>query len=459
MTTFREVASNRSSVLELTNGSRVAVIGGGPAGSFFSYFLLEIARRIDLEIQLDIYEYKDFSSIGPKGCNHCGGIISESLVQLLATEGINLPSFVVRRSLDSYVLHTDVGTVWIGTPDSEKKIAAVYRGGGPLRSLEGWESFDGHILELARTKGANVIQSKVERLSIDDEGRPRVEARGLPAAVYDLVVGAVGINSATVELFEALKIGYDIPKTTKTYICEIQLSEEIIKQYIGSAVHVFLVSIPRLEFAALIPKGTYATLCLMGEEIDKATVKEFLNNLEVRSCFPPGWSPVDAACLCLPKINIGAVGNPFGDRFALIGDCGVTRLFKDGIGAAYRTAKACAVTAIFSGISAKDFQKHYLDVCKALAFDNQLGRIVFSVVTIARKLRFLRKGILRMVQKEQDGNGNSKEMSTVLWDTFTGSASYRDIFTRALRPSFLWHLTGATLESMLSPHYKGDVHD
>ena len=445
--------------MELTNGSRVAVIGGGPAGSFFSYFLLEIARRIDLEIQLDIYEYKDFSSIGPKGCNHCGGIISESLVQLLATEGINLPSSVVRRSLGSYVLHTDVGTVRICTPDCEKRIAAVYRGGGPLSSLNGWESFDGHILELAREKGANVIQSKVERLSIDDDGRPRVEARALPARVYDLVVGAVGINSATVELFEALKIGYDIPKSTKTYICEIELDEEIIKQYIGSAVHVFLASTPRLEFAALIPKGTYATLCLLGEDIDKNTINEFLNSPEVRRCFPPEWSPVDAACLCLPKINIGAVGNPFGDRFALIGDCGVTRLFKDGIGAAYRTAKACAVTSIFSGISAKDFQKHYLEVCEALAFDNRLGRIVFSIVTIARKLRFFRKGMLRMVQKEQDRIGNSKEMSTVLWDTFTGSASYWDIFTRALRPAFLWHLTGATLESMFFPRYERDVHD
>jgi hypothetical protein len=28
-------------------------------------------------------------------------------------------------------------------------------------------------------------------------------------------------------------------------------------------------------------------------------------------------------------------------------------------------------------------------------------------------------------------------MSTVLWDTFTGSAPYRDIFLRTLHPGFL----------------------
>ena len=40
--------------LELVDGSRVAVIGGGPAGSFTSYFLLEMADRADLEIEVEM---------------------------------------------------------------------------------------------------------------------------------------------------------------------------------------------------------------------------------------------------------------------------------------------------------------------------------------------------------------------------------------------------------------------
>jgi len=32
--------------LTLKNGSKVAVIGGGPAGSFFSYFLLDMAPEL-----------------------------------------------------------------------------------------------------------------------------------------------------------------------------------------------------------------------------------------------------------------------------------------------------------------------------------------------------------------------------------------------------------------------------
>ena len=78
--------------LFLDNGSRVAVIGGGPAGSFFTYFLFEMAERIGMELAVDIYEPRDFTKPAPHGCNMCGGILSESLVQLLATEGIDLPS-------------------------------------------------------------------------------------------------------------------------------------------------------------------------------------------------------------------------------------------------------------------------------------------------------------------------------------------------------------------------------
>ena len=42
--------STTSDTLELETGSRVAVIGGGPAGSLFTYFLLEFADRIGLEL-------------------------------------------------------------------------------------------------------------------------------------------------------------------------------------------------------------------------------------------------------------------------------------------------------------------------------------------------------------------------------------------------------------------------
>ena len=75
----------------LSEGSRVAVIGGGPAGSLFAQFLLKTLSRTGTSIELDIFEPRNFDFCGPAGCNHCGGVVSESLVQLLAAEGIVLP--------------------------------------------------------------------------------------------------------------------------------------------------------------------------------------------------------------------------------------------------------------------------------------------------------------------------------------------------------------------------------
>ena len=63
---------------------RIVSIGGGPAGSFFSYFLLIMAERVGLDLGVDIYEPRDFDHLAPLGCNMCGGVISESLVQNLA---------------------------------------------------------------------------------------------------------------------------------------------------------------------------------------------------------------------------------------------------------------------------------------------------------------------------------------------------------------------------------------
>src|SRR5512132_912074 len=141
--------------LALDDGSRVAVIGGGPAGSFFSYFLLDMAERTGLKIQVDIYEPRDFDIPGPTGCNMCGGVIYESLVQSLAVDGINLPETVVQRGIGHNMVHLDIGSVRIHTPRREKRIATTFRGMGPrgLMNFSG-QSLDGYLMKLAVDKGA-----------------------------------------------------------------------------------------------------------------------------------------------------------------------------------------------------------------------------------------------------------------------------------------------------------------
>lgn len=432
---------NAAPQMTLENGSRVAVIGGGPAGSFFSYFLLAMAERIGIDLHVDIFEPKDFKRAGPPGCNMCGGIISESMVQLLTTEGISLPPAVVQRGIDSYVLHMDVGSVRIDTPRREKRIAAVHRGCGPLGAGENtWESFDRYLLGLAEEKGATVIPDRV--VSVErTNGRPELRTKGGITGEYDLLAGAMGVNTTALKLFESFGLGYKAPKTARTYICEFLLGRETLHAYLGNSMHVFLLNLPRLEFAALIPKGEYVTVCLLGEGIDNELVDSFLNTPEVKRCFPPGWSVPKDFCRCFPSINVEGAEQPFADRMVFVGDSGVSRLYKDGIGGSYRTAKAAAKTAIFHGISAEDFRRQFLPACRALARDNGIGKVIFLVTRLIQKARFARTGVFRMTNAEQRGSGGGElRMSSVLWDTFTGSAPYRDVFFRTLHPFFLGRL-------------------
>jgi len=417
------------------------VIGGGPSGSFFAYFLLEMAARTGLDLGVDIYEPRDFARPAPHGCNMCGGIISESLVQSLAAEGIVLPPTIVQRAIDAYVLHMDVGSVRIETPSHEKRIGAVYRGGGPRDIKESkWGSFDDHLLMMAQLKGAEIVRGRVEEVDTSGE-RPRLR-KGDTWTTYDMLAVAVGVNSASLKLFA----DYEPPRATKTFIREYYLGEEQVEKIVGNAMHVFLLDMPRLEFAAIVPKGDYLTVAMLGEDIDNELIRAFLESREVRECLAPFTLPETRSCQCAPRMNIGGAARPYGDRLVFVGDCAVTRLFKDGIGAAYRTAKAAARTAVFEGISAEDFREHYMPLCKEIASDNAIGERTFAVSRRFQRRRFARRAILRLTRSEQAKPERKRHLSHVLWDLFTGSASYRAIAARCLHPGLwgrmLWHLGG-----------------
>ena len=436
----------------LEDGSRVAVIGGGPAGSLFTYFLLEMAERIDTHLEVDIYEPKKFPQPGPVGCNNCGGIISETLVQNLAMDGVFLANDVLQRGIDSYLLHTDVGSARIALPTEEMRIGAVHRGGGPrdLTDLH-WKSFDERLLDNATARGAQVVNARVEDVTREPDGRPTLTTRAGESRTYDLVVVASGVNTSILKTFEALGIGYQRPQVTKTLIREYFLGEDVINEHLGTSMHVFLLNMPRLEFAALIPKGDYVTMAMLGDDIDSSFGDTFASAPEVRAVMPPGWDPLTKSCQCIPHMNIRGVEKPYADRVVFIGDAGVTRLYKDGIGAAYRTAKAAARTALFEGVSDEAFEKHFLPVCRSIRGDNRVGRYAFVLTKVAQRLRILRFAILAIVRDEQEHHRRPR-LSGILWDMFSGSAPYRDIFTRMFDPGLIFRgaiaLPGAVLDGL-----------
>lgn len=432
---FSSLSDDEETGLSLSNGSRIAVVGGGPSGSFFAFFLLKMAAAIDLDIEVDIYDPRSFSRCGPAGCNHCGGIVSESLVQILAAEGINLPSSVVQRGIESYIVHMDVGSVAIQNQVGEQRIAALYRGNGPRESCESpWESFDGYLQKLAVERGASVVRQLITNIDWRS-GYPWLQFADQSELKYDLVAVATGVNSNFLDMLNDMPSGFKKPRTTRAYVCEYRSSEDEILRILGNSVHAFLLPIPRLEFAAIIPKGEFATVVMLGDDLDEELVHAFLTHPAVLECLPTNVLP--CVCSCAPLVNMGARKKPYGDRIVMIGDSGVTRLYKDGIGAAFRTGKAAAVTAVFQGVSEKAFQKGFWPTCRSITNDNTIGKLMFGTTTILKRLTFLRNVILRMTAREQMEGSRKPHMSSLLWNMFTGSAPYTEIFIGAIRPGFI----------------------
>jgi flavin-dependent dehydrogenase len=442
MNNFKFFGSGKTgnSNITLEENAKIAVIGGGPSGSFFSIFALKMAKMVDKKINLTIFEPKTFSKDGPAGCNRCGGVISEHLVQELAVEGINIPPEVVQRGISSYVLHTLHGNVHIESPAAENRIATVYRGGGPkgLKVRER-ESFDNFLLQEAIHEGASHVPVRVDGLKIGS--RPVITSKGKDVMEADLVVGAFGVNSTAVKMFEDVGIGYKQPKTTSAFITELELGKETVSQYFGNSIHFFLVPKPgNVKFAGLIPKGSYVTLCILGKNIDKETVTELLESPAAKNVLPDNCLR-DNFCKCFPKLSLNSAKGAFADRVVVIGDAGSTRLFKDGIGASYIMGKAAAHTAVLQGVSKKDFAEQYYPVYRDIVIDNLYGKFVYQTTYTYKNIGLLTESMINVVRKEQ-GNRSDKfaRLSSMLWDTFTGNGSYKSIFARGLNIGMHAHL-------------------
>ncbi|OHB37932.1 MAG: hypothetical protein A2060_00930 [Planctomycetes bacterium GWA2_50_13] len=421
--------------LSLRDGAEIAVIGGGPAGSFFSIYALKLAKDLGKKIHLKIFDRKTFTNQGPPGCNMCAGVISETMVQHLAIDGINIPPTVVQRSIDSYCFHTADGEVYIRSPRLRQRgIATTYRGGGPKGGTgRDIQSLDEFMLEKAVEEGSSVERIVIDEVKLNG-GKPTLHSKQKVLMEPDLMVGAFGVNAHTADKFKDLGFGYSPPGTIRCVQTEMELGREWVNEHFGNAIHVFLLNMPGVKFAAITPKDNYATISLLGKDIDKETVKALVAHPALRKMLPEGWELPDKFCHCFPKITLSPAQKPFTNRIVIVGDAASARLYKDGIGSAFITGKSAAYTAVLYGISEADFAEHYLPTCKGIDKDNLIGKFLFTANDYITGSPLLSKGYFRTVRHEQKAPSDGTPHSEILWDMFTGGRNYTEIFYSAISP-------------------------
>jgi hypothetical protein len=72
------------------------------------------------------------------------------------------------------------------------------------------------------------------------------------------------VNTRVLKLFEPLNAGYHQPITAQTHVREYLMGKEEIERFMGSIQFISSCSTSGLDFAAIVPKGNYVTVCVLG---------------------------------------------------------------------------------------------------------------------------------------------------------------------------------------------------
>ncbi|MHB1415531.1 MAG: NAD(P)/FAD-dependent oxidoreductase [Chloroflexota bacterium] len=421
---------------------RVAVVGGGPAGSALALYALKYAREAGRDLSVTIYEGRDFREAGPSGCNMCAGIVPLSDLKQFGELGIALPPGMILARVSGYALHTSAGVLSATQPDARAQIVSVYRGSGPRRGNPppGLLSFDQLLLDEAVARGAALRRSfacAVRRgppVSVVDTEREEA---------FDLVVLAAGVNGHRLSLE-----GFDYRPPPTGLMCqaEIHLGEDEVDRRLGRSVHIFLPPDGVASYGILIPKGPYVTVSLLDAPGRVPGLNRFLALEEVRSVLGADFTVV---CGCRPRVSVGLGTNIADGGFVAIGDASASRLYKNGIGSALATAERAAWTAVHRGCGKADFAASYLPLCRAIHADNRFGRFLFLQVPLLKRFPMLPMAHRRLATTLSPGHPVRDLHSRILWGMFTGAYSYSDLFGMAIRPRLVAELVRALGRSVL----------
>src|ERR1035438_10280843 len=360
----------------LQNNDCVAVVGGGPAGSFFAIYLLREARRLNRRIEVVIVETRSPINMGAaalecRGCGFCAGGISPRLDEILEQQGLSVPDEIVQGRFDYVWIQGQWKNFRLRVP-KDKRMYSVFRGSLPGRRSGSPAGFDGFLLGEAVKEGAHTLYGTVEAMAYGASGLPRLTVRTESGERVPLdasfVTIATGINAhcgrdyrddSLMVSVKRLNPAFVPGRSRKAFIFELDVGEDYLERNLRREIYFIEYGSKQLalEHTALVPKGRFLTVAMRGKCIDEAIlprdsrqiIHDFLTLPQIERILP-GIAAAPLACACAPRMTVTTARSPFGDRFAIIGDAVGSRLNKDGLFSAHVTASRLAQTVLQDGI-------------------------------------------------------------------------------------------------------------
>ncbi len=442
----------------LKDDSQIAIIGGGPAGSFFAHFASQIAKEKGIKVKITIFEGKDFNQKGPRGCNLCSGVISEKLYRELINQDILLPDRCIESIIDGYQFHTQDGSLEIRNPkpSPDKKIVTVFRGNGPMYSQQSESvSFDNFLLRHVESGGVTVRHEVIKDIVLPSNPGARVKIifgkegakEEIPA---DFVVGAFGLNAGILDKVKNMAFGYIPPRTVRVCQAEIFLGEEGVYRSFKNKTQIFSLGINPIKYATITPKSNFVTVSLVGTtDLNKAHLLEFLGHPVVRHMFPEGWKMPKKHCICFPKIQTRQARHPFTDRLLVLGSAGVSRYFSNGIESAFITSRIAANSIFESGVSKEALLRSYHKPVKELfGSDIYYGRKTFGINNFVTSRRQISSSFLAFIKTHIDSPSSGRQLE-FLWNMLTGNIPYKANLYKVLNPILQFRLLPLVIKALI----------
>jgi flavin-dependent dehydrogenase len=421
--------------LRLRDGSRVAIIGGGPGGAACAIRLLRNARVRGIALRVTVYEPKHF----PRHHNPCIGVLAPPTAELLRDKlKVELPAAMIKRTIKGYRLHGDRSEIELRAPTTEEPSLLVSR-----------SEFDRLLLERAQEEGARVLTDRVTGLEFhpDNLEHPvRVYSEGASHSA-DMIVAACGLDDGLLSVLEQVsprKHSYSRPNEyMHSIIVKLPCEERYIETRLHGEIHAFLLSdLPRIEFGAITPKLDHVIINIAGRRVRSTDMEDFLLHRQVRPLLPrfnlqqlnyyEGRAPVRHA------------RNVFWDRFVAVGDAtGWLRPFKGmGITTAIQTGATAADVMMERGIDSVALGAYGLRL-RDLTEDHYHGRALRRLCRMGMSTGVM-DGVIELAKTNQ-------ELYTILYETISGQYSYRRIFKDLLRSTLFFKMGALTIKRALRP--------